>query len=342
MANFWMVRSHDHIRDRVEKEGFIAIGFGGDVIGDITGLENFQIRDLVKERRPDATPRQIGSDTSQLHKFAKVLNIGDRVITSVEDRKYLIGTITSDLIYVASLPEPYQRSVDWHPRQVGRDEMTPALKNSLGSYTTLFSVTKHAEEILRLLGERPASSREETDQEAESAEFEDSEELTGSAYAEDIEAKAREGIGDLILGPRRFGGHEFEGLVAALLKAMGFKIVREPQPGADGGVDIIVAPDVFGFEQPRIIVQVKHRQSQASSAEVQQLKGTLQAGEKGLFVSTGGFSRDAERLAAQNLTLLDGRKVVDYFIEHYESMPAEYQAKVPLKRVYIPVPPDED
>lgn len=343
MANYWMVRSHEHIRDRVEKEGFIAIGFGGDVIGDIKDVPKHEIQERVRQRRePGAKPKQIGSDANQLYRFANDLNVGDRVITRVEDRRYLIGTITSDHRYVASLPgQPYQRSVDWHPRQVDRDEMTPALKNTLGSIMTLFSVTKHAEEILRLLGEQPASNKVETVQEAESAGFEDSEELTGSAYAEDIEAKAREGIEDLILDPRRFDGHEFESLVAALLKSMGFKIVREPQGGADGGVDIIAAPDVFGFEQPRIIVQVKHRQGQASSAEVQQLKGALQAGEKGLFVSTGGFSRDAMRLAAQDLTLLGADKVVDYFIEHYESMPSEYQAKVPLKRVYIPVPPDE-
>ena len=41
------------------------------------------------------------------------------------------------------------------------------------------------------------------------------------------------------------------------------------------------------------------------------------------------------------MTLIDGNKVVDLFIEHYESIPSEYKAKVPLKRVYIPVPPDE-
>ena len=343
MANYWMVRSDENIRDRIEKEGFVAIGFGGDVIGDINGLPEHEIRVRVRQRRgPDATPNQIGSDTGQLYRFANDLKVGDRVITRVEDRQYLIGTITSDYRYVESLPgQPYQRSVEWHSRQVGRDEMTPSLKNTLGGLMTVFNATRHSEEILRLLDERPASSQEVTGQEAESAGLEDTEALTEIAYAEDIEAKARERIEDLILDPRRFGGHEFEGLVAALLKAMGFKIVREPLGGADGGVDMIAAPDVFGFEQPRIIVQVKHRQGMAAAGDVQRLKGALQTGENGLFVSTGGFTKDAKRLAAQNLTLLDGDKVVDYFIEHYESMPSEYKAKVPLKRVYLPVPPNE-
>lgn len=344
MANFWMVRSDENIRDRVEKEGFIGIGFGGEAMGDLTGLSRDKVRQLVADHRgADATANQIGSTTGQLYRFANDIEVGDRVITMIEGRQYLVGTITSDYRYDMSPPgQPYRRSVEWHSRHVGREEMSPALKNTLGGLMTVFNVTRHEEEILRLLEKRTASTREETGHEFESTGFNDTEALTESEYAEDIEAKARERIEDLILDPRRFGGHDFEGFVAALLKAMGFKIVREPQPGADGGIDIIAAPDVFGFEQPRIIVQVKHRQSQASAGDVQQLKGTLQLGEKGLFVSTGGFSRDAERLAAQNLTLLDGRKIVDYFVEHYESMPSEYKAKVPLKRVYIPVPPDED
>ena len=338
MANYWMVRSDENIRDRVEKEGFVAIGFGGAVIGDINRLSRDEIRVRVRQRRePDATPKQIGSDTGQLYRFASVLKVGDRVITRVEDRQYLIGTITSDYRYVESLPgQPYQRSVEWHSRRVDRDEMTPYLRNNLSGQLTLFQVTKHEEEISRLLDEKPS-----TNQGAESAGFEDSEEFTEIAYAQDIEAKARDQIADLILALGRFDGHEFEEFIAALLRAMGFKIVRGPQPGADGGVDIIAAPDVFGFEQPRIIVQVKHRKGKVGLDEMQRLTGTLQEGEKGLLVSTGGFAAGVERQAGPNVTLLDGGKVVDYFIEHYESMPSEYKALVPLKRVYLPVPPDQ-
>ncbi len=338
MANYWMVRSDETIRDLVEDGGFVAIGFGGNVIGDISGLSSRDaIREQVVKRRPDARPGQIRSDTSQLFRFAREIRVGDWVLTGVRDRQYLIGKITSDYRFDESSPgQPYRRSVDWHPRRLNRDDMTPYLKNSLGGQATLFNITKHASEISSLLGEKLP-----TNQAVESVGFEDPEEFTEIAYAEDTEAKAHERITDLILDLRRFDGHEFERLVAALLEAMGFKIVREPQGGADGGVDIIAAPDVFGFEQPRIIVQVKHREGRVGEGDVQRLAEALQPGEKGLFVSTGGFHPSAKRMADQNMTLLDGDKVVDYFIEHYESMSSEYKAKVPLKRVYIPVPPDE-
>ena len=337
MANYWVMRSDWDIRDLVEEGGFVAVGFGGAAIDDINGLSRDRVRERVESHKLDATPGQISADTGNLYRFANAIQLDDWVITRVEDRQYLVGRITSDYTYVDSRPgKPHQRSVEWHPRRVNRDEMSPYLRNSLGGQSTLFQVTKHEEEISLLLGEKPS-----TNQGTESAGFEDSEEFTEIAYAQDVEGEARERIADLILDPRRFDGHEFEGLVAALLKAMGFKIVRGPLPGADGGVDIIAAPDVFGFEQPRIIVQVKHRQDKVGPDEVQRLAETLQPEEKGLLVSTGGFAASAKRKTDRNITLLDGEKVVDYFIEHYENMPSEYKAKVPLKRVYLPVPLDQ-
>lgn len=337
MPNYWMVRSDTNIRAHVEEEGFVAIGFGGDVIGDIGGLSREEVREQVEQRRPSATRMQIALDTGQLHRFEREIQIDDWVVTNVGNGQYLIGKVTGDYRYDNSNSgQPYRRSVEWHPRRVYRDEMNPHLKNGLGGQLTVFQLTKYGEDIDALLREGPPA-----DQKVNSVGSDDSEELTEIAYAEDVETRARDLIADLILDPRRFGGHEFEGLVGALLQAMGFKIVREPLRGADGGIDIVVAPDVFGFEQPRIIVQVKHRQGKVGQDVVQRLVETLQPEEKGLVVSTGGFAPSAGRDLDRNITLLDGEKVVDYLIEHYENLPSEYKAKVPLKRVYLPVPPDD-
>jgi hypothetical protein len=51
---------------------------------------------------------------------------------------------------------------------------------------------------------------------------------------------------------------ELQDLVAGVLRAMGDK-TRVSPPGADRGVDILASPEGFGFEQPRIIVERKHR-----------------------------------------------------------------------------------
>jgi len=313
----------------------VGIGFGATRIGDLSGLDRSGIQARVQDNEPDASRNKIGATVGQIERFLNEIRVDDYVLTPVPGRNVLIGKVTSNYRYdPTSTGKPHRRSVEWRST-VSRDDLSVPLKNALGGLMTVFRVTGHADEISRLLGGEqepptvePISDTDESDN-------------TDIEYAENVEAAARERIEDLVLGQGRFDGHEFEWFVAALLRAMGFKIIREPQPGRDGGVDIIAAPDAFGFQEPRIVVQVKHHRGSVGEPEVAQLRGVLRAQEKGLFVSTGGFTAAAQHLASPNLTLLDGKKIVSYFIEHYENMPSEYKAKVPLKRVYLPVPPDE-
>ena len=41
--------------------------------------------------------------------------------------------------------------------------------------------------------------------------------------------------------------------------------------------------------------------------------------------------------SGQSLTLMDRDQFVDLLTEHYEKLKPEYQATVPLKKVYLPV-----
>lgn len=97
-------------------------------------------------------------------------------------------------------------------------------------------------------------------------------------------------------------------------------------------------PDVFGFESPRIKVQVKHRKSTAGGPDIRNLIGALGEGEKGLFVSTGGFTTEARNEARKNprLTLLDAEEFVKLLIEYYPKMDSDYKPIVPLRRIWVP------
>lgn len=338
MVNYWVVRADDDIRDSVEADGYIGIGFGGVQIGDITGLSFNDIRTRVANNNVGSSPNKIGAATGQLYSFLDKIQQHDWVLTPVPDRQILIGEVASNYTYYpAHDSKPHRRSVKWY-KKVSRDAFTLPLRNSLGGLMTVFRVTSHAEEISQLVSDTPTSQSVATT--PVTTEYPTNDAQTDIEYAEEIAAQARSRTQDLII--KQFDHHEFEWFIAALLKAMGFRIVREPQPGADGGVDIIAAPDVFGFEEPRIVVQVKHRKGAASGPEITQLRGSANSNSgKGLFVSTGGFTPEARRSAGADIALMDSEKVVDYFLEHYETMPSEYKAKVPLKHVYLPVPPDQ-
>ena len=119
---------------------------------------------------------------------------------------------------------------------------------------------------------------------------------------------------------------------------------RVSPPGPDGGIDIRAFPDAFGFQTPRIRVQVKHRKGQANQQEIQQFAGAVGAsgeGYNGLFVSTGGFTTPAVRECEKhpNITLVDRDAFVEFLLEHYEALEPQYQAMVPLQKVYIPFRP---
>jgi restriction system protein len=67
--------------------------------------------------------------------------------------------------------------------------------------------------------------------------------------------------------------------------------------------------------------------------------GTLRSGDSGLYVSTGGFTRDATIEAERSrepLKLLDRDDFIRLLLEHYEALDPEYKARVPLRKVWVP------
>ena len=133
--------------------------------------------------------------------------------------------------------------------------------------------------------------------------------------------------------------YEFQDLVAALLRGMGYYTPFVAPKGKDGGVDIVAYRDPLGTESPRIQVQIKHRESPASVQEVRQLMGLLQKeGDVGIFVSTGGFSPDARITARSShihVELIDLPRFIGLWQEFYEKMSDEDKSRMPLRPVYF-------
>ena len=131
--------------------------------------------------------------------------------------------------------------------------------------------------------------------------------------------------------------HQLQELVAALLRALGYRTKVSPQ-GADRGKDIFASPDGFGFELPRIVVEVKHRRGQTMGApEVRSFLGGRHKDDRGLYVSTGGFTREAyyeaER-ASIPVTLMTLDDLARAIMDNYEEFDTLGRSLVPLTRVY--------
>jgi restriction system protein len=136
--------------------------------------------------------------------------------------------------------------------------------------------------------------------------------------------------------------YDFQNMVAALIRAMGYHVSWVAPPGPDRGIDIVAHPDPLGVEDPRIKVQVKRQQGAVTATGLRSFLAVLGDSDVGLFVSLGGFTKDAEIEARtqekRRMILIDIKRMFDLWVEHYDRIPEEQRALLPLRPVHYLAP----
>ncbi len=136
--------------------------------------------------------------------------------------------------------------------------------------------------------------------------------------------------------------YEFQELVADLLRAMGYHVSYVAPPGKDGGIDILAWTDPLGSRPPRIKVQVKRLNSTVSVEGLRSFMSVLGNDDVGLFVTTGGFTKDAQNEARQQesrkITLIDLERLFDLWVEHYGKLSDTARQRLPLRPIYFLAP----
>lgn len=148
MTKYWVVRAHKDIQDIVERDGFIGIGFGGDALGDLSGLSREEIRPRV-ENAPDRRDKKAGYYTlaaGQLWQFINEIEEGDCLLTPHRrTRNVRIGLVRGAYEFSRGAPRPHRRPVEWI-RTAPRDDIPP-----IRSQSTVSSFQRHADELAWLL-----------------------------------------------------------------------------------------------------------------------------------------------------------------------------------------------
>jgi restriction system protein len=330
MARMWMIRAEGgRLYEEFRERGVAAIGWWQLAELARPGMSRQQLIDIYRQLEPQAPLGRAINGASQVWRFINEIEIGDSVVTySPANRTYLIGTIVGQYVYKPEWAEDGMaqvREVQWQATEVGRDQLTQSSKNTLGSTLTVFLIPDLvSQQLLSVAAGSPVATTVE-------AEVEEAivDPLAG------VETAAIERIKDLVSA---LGWQDMQELVAGILRAMGYKTQVSPA-GPDRGKDIIASPDGFGFENPRIVVEVKHRTGQMGSNAIRSFLGGRHQDDRGLYVSTGGFTKDAyyeaER-ASVPLTLWTLDNLVRALVEHYDSTDTETKRLVPLKRMYWP------
>lgn len=108
----------------------------------------------------------------------------------------------------------------------------------------------------------------------------------------------------------------FERLVKRLLRESGFVQVEVTGRSGDGGIDGKGIARINGLLSFHVIFQCKKYQGAVSSSDIRDFRGAMVGrADKGLFVTTGTFTRDAVKEAIRDgappIDLVDGDQLVD-------------------------------
>jgi restriction system protein len=108
----------------------------------------------------------------------------------------------------------------------------------------------------------------------------------------------------------------FERLAKRLLRELGFVHVEVTGRSGDGGIDgkgIARVHDVLSFH---VVFQCKRYQGAVAAGSMRDFRGAMVGrGDKGLFITTGTFTRDAIREASRDgappIDLVDGNQLAE-------------------------------
>ena len=193
-------------------------------------------------------------------------------------------------------------------------------------------------EAIRLYGawrsSRPDSEPDTADQE--------SDQTSGKAASITYEEAEELAWAEIVTYLRSMNPYDFQELVASLLRAMGYHVAWVAPPGKDGGTDILAWSDPLGTRPPRIKVQVKRQLQSVAVDGLRSFMAVLGDDDVGIFVSTGGFTKDASDEARtqekRRVTLLDMETLVDLWIEHYPKLDEQGRRRLPLQPIWFIAP----
>jgi len=107
----------------------------------------------------------------------------------------------------------------------------------------------------------------------------------------------------------------FERLAQRLLRESGFIQVQVTGKSGDGGIDGVGIARINGFLSFHVLFQCKRYQGSVTAGQIRDFRGAMQGRtDKGLFITTGTFTRDAIKEAIRDgappIDLIDGEQLV--------------------------------
>lgn len=335
----WIVRAGRHgERESYAQDNNVVI-IGWDGVPDISNIKTREeLFKIIQNSYPNEKEKTIKNWESQLWAFSNRIQLNDLVALPLKSRSViLIGKVKGNYKFKPDNPTnaKHLRQVEWIG-EFPRTSFNQDLLYSLGSAMTVCKITRNnaEERVKKIIAGQPDSPLVPPEGPIDDG---------GEETTFDIEEFSRDQIVRYINS--KFKGHGLQRIVGAILQAQGYTIKISPE-GADGGVDIIAGKGALGLEPPHLAVQVKSSDNPIDVSVLRELKGVMSTfdADLGLIVAWGGYRGTVEKEANRQffkIRLWDSNDVVSMIQTHYEQLPADIQAELPLKRIWALVPEEE-
>ncbi len=186
------------------------------------------------------------------------------------------------------------------------------IDNSTRGVWTLTSKAENVEsvdesEVVKFVREQSAAKRVKTDTGTEKS----------ASQIDELPVEREPWRGELFrLLTQELDPSGFERLAQRLLRESGFTQVEVTGRSGDGGIDGRGIAKIHGIMSFPVIFQCKRYQGVVGAADIRGFRGSMVGrSDKGLFITTGSFTRDAIKEATRDgappIDLLDGEALAD-------------------------------
>ncbi len=261
-----------------------------------------RVKEQYRETYPGGSEVSVGLNCGQLLSFVLKMKPGD-VVVSPANGRVIIGEIQGDYYYeespVDECEHKNRREIEW-TKEVDRTDLPERLKSSLFAWQTAFSLDRHGFELDSMLGLDPPLVEEL---------------VVGPDVVEVLKERF------MALSPDYFQ----EQLIPSLLSGMGFEAEATPTFMADEGIDV-KGTFRMGIFAGDVRVQVKRVSSSVGPSVIRELRGSLEHGQQGVFITTSAFTPDAieeakdVRRLGGRMFLVDGVRLAELILDTYEDL----------------------
>ncbi len=306
-------------------EEVIAVGWSE--MGDLSKIEANRDSYYAAYNKvyKNKTKQSVANSAGQLFRFVNEAKVGDYIVYPTKfNRMINIGQITGEYFFDINEKEYCQkRKVKWL-KELPRSEFSQGALYEIGSFLSFFKVKHYAEEFINAIYSKKLH--------LDNSDISDGDDEIIATYETILESTK-----DYILRElnKNYKGYELEDMVSDLLNAMGYRTTISPH-GGDNGRDIIAYKDEL---PPRIIVQVKSQTGNINESTVQSLKGTMDEGDYGLFVTLSDYAKNAKIYLEKHpiIKSINGGELADLILKYYDNMSDKFKDTIKLKKVYIPM-----